>query len=165
MSTKMQCTLCESQATRGLCEDNRFFPLCDVCMSAFSDPKSAAGRVLRRAAKTVIKRIAMRLHADRYATPEHRAAVRIHLQTYKARPENRLKYKARNAVAYAVRTGRLVRPDMCQRCGAKPEPLPSGQAQIWFHHTHGYEEPYWLVGEWLCRHCHSISEPQKETVQ
>jgi hypothetical protein len=32
------------------------------------------------------------------------------------------------------------------------------------HHTFGYEEKNWLVGEWLCRFCHSTSEPKTEHV-
>jgi len=62
--------------------------------------------------------------------------------TWKARagtPE----YKARQAVARAVKSGRLVRPDFCSRCdvSCKPE-----------GHHHDYSKP--LEVEWLCDDCH-----------
>jgi len=52
--------------------------------------------------------------------------------------------RAYDAVYYAVKTGVLVRPDVCSRCGA------SGK-KIQAHHA-DYAKP--LEVEWLCRVCH-----------
>lgn len=159
MSTEhLKCTLCESQAKRRLSDGALSFAFCDVCIGAFCDPKSAPGRVLCRAAKSVIRRIARRLHADKYDTPEHREHCRRNALVYKAKPENKRKALARSAVTNAMRHGTLIRPEACSRCGDRPEKL-GRQCQIWFHHTHGYDKENWLKGEWLCRHCHLISEP------
>lgn len=51
--------------------------------------------------------------------------------------------RAREAVAYALRTGKMERPDECERCGS---PDPHG------HHP-DYSEP--LEVEWLCVQCHA----------
>ena len=52
--------------------------------------------------------------------------------------------KARRAVAQAVKTGRLVRPDSCSECGQLAK-VP------------GHHEDYWrlLVVQWLCPTCHA----------
>jgi hypothetical protein len=54
-----------------------------------------------------------------------------------------VKRKARVAVKTALRSGRLVRPDACERCG---HGLPHA-------HHHDYAEP--LDVEWLCPECHA----------
>lgn len=51
---------------------------------------------------------------------------------------------AHNAVAHALRTGRLVRPSTCSRCGRRCKPDA--------HHA-DYRKP--LDVEWLCRRCHN----------
>jgi hypothetical protein len=62
---------------------------------------------------------------------------------WKNNPE---KLKARNAVYYAVRTGKLIRPDHCSKCSK--ECKPHG------HHYRGYE--YKLDIIWLCETCHHL---------
>lgn len=54
------------------------------------------------------------------------------------------KARARNAVAYALRHGTLVRPDTCGRCGVKGDIEASHD---------DYAKP--LEVEWLCRPCHA----------
>jgi hypothetical protein len=54
------------------------------------------------------------------------------------------KQAARKTLAKAVRYGRIVRPDACQKCGAITE--------IHGHHP-DYSKP--LEVEWLCRSCHT----------
>jgi cytochrome c5 len=54
------------------------------------------------------------------------------------------KITARNAVNNAVRDGRLVRLDTCQRCDATGVPIEG--------HHENYDQP--LIVEWLCRPCH-----------
>jgi len=63
----------------------------------------------------------------------------------------RLRYlqndKAREAVKYAIQTGKLPRPDtlQCHYCGA--------QAQDYHHHK-GYEPQHWLDVVPICKKCH-----------
>src|SRR5882724_9249490 len=52
--------------------------------------------------------------------------------------------KAHMAVRYAIRCGRLIRPEACARCGKKCQPEASHD---------DYSKP--LEVEWLCRRCHA----------
>ena len=61
-----------------------------------------------------------------------------------AAPEDPAKKSARNAVYYALQTGRLTRPAHCDECGS------AGEVEA--HHD-DYENK--LDVEWLCRACHS----------
>ena len=66
------------------------------------------------------------------------------LKRYRAsHPE---KAKAKNALNWAVRSGKIVRPDSCQICG-------SGVG-VQGHHE-SYAEEDWLNVIWLCRKCHA----------
>lgn len=55
-----------------------------------------------------------------------------------------LKIKARRAVNYAVRSGKLIRPDTCSSCGAG--------GRIEGHHP-DYTKPLEVV--WVCTPCHA----------
>ncbi len=54
--------------------------------------------------------------------------------------------RSRAVFHYAVKTGKLTKPRMCERCYAEPPP----------HHLHGHHHDYNrpLDVEWLCRMCH-----------
>ena len=69
--------------------------------------------------------------------------------------------KARLAVAYAVKTGRLIKPTCCSICT-----LEADVRDIHFHHTNGYDLENILVGIWVCRKCHQKlhTELDKEKV-
>ena len=58
-----------------------------------------------------------------------------------------IRIKARAAVAIALRSGRIDRPECCDDCGIFGI-VPDA------HHWAGYQEPNWLDVEWLCRRCH-----------
>lgn len=64
----------------------------------------------------------------------------IHRRWKKANPE---KHVAKNAVKYAIRAGKLVRPDHCSKCGKRCKP-------------HGHHDDYSrkLDVRWLCPLCH-----------
>lgn len=54
--------------------------------------------------------------------------------------------RANHAVEYALKSGKLVKPKRCEKCG-KERPLQG-------HHP-SYAETQWLVVQWLCQACHS----------
>lgn len=57
------------------------------------------------------------------------------------------RYKAHNAVNYALRSKKITKPSKCEGCGEKGVHLHA-------HHT-SYEQSHWLDVEWLCTVCHS----------
>lgn len=63
------------------------------------------------------------------------------------REKNREKVRAHLAVARAIRAGRLVRPEICGRCGEA--------RKIEASHD-DYSRP--LDVEWLCRQCHALKD-------
>lgn len=64
-------------------------------------------------------------------------------QQYKANVNNKLKVKARNAVYYAVKTKKLIRPIFCSQCNKKCKPEADHR---------DYNKPLEVV--WLCKQCH-----------
>lgn len=54
--------------------------------------------------------------------------------------------KARDAAYYAEKTGVIVRPDACQKCGKIT-------ADLHKHHW-SYEKEHYIDIQWLCRQCH-----------
>lgn len=79
-------------------------------------------------------------HKKRYATdPEFR---KTHNAKFKAL-ETTERNRAKNRVHYALRTGKLVRPDHCEDCGKECKPDAS--------HA-DYSKPLDVV--WRCRSCH-----------
>lgn len=69
-------------------------------------------------------------------------------KSYKARyyryvDNNRKKVNARNLLHYAVKTGKLIRPDKCDSCGFKCKPEADHE---------DYSKP--LMVTWLCKACH-----------
>lgn len=73
---------------------------------------------------------------------------RAYTRQAKARHPERT--RARQIVARAIRTGKLVRPELCDRCK-----LP---ARLDAHHA-DYSKP--LEVEWLCRDCHTTAAAEK----
>lgn len=55
--------------------------------------------------------------------------------------------RAHGAVYQAIRAGRLIRPDRCQRCGKECKPEAS-------HDDYSLR----LSVEWLCRRCHAMKD-------
>jgi len=62
---------------------------------------------------------------------------------YLSTPLNRKKSRARSAVYYALKMGRLIRPDHCERCETPCKPEAD---------HHDYDKP--LDVNWLCKVCH-----------
>lgn len=69
------------------------------------------------------------------------------------RAANPEKASAHDAVHYALRTGKLARPDVCERCACRPtEPLHA-------HHD-DYSRPLAVV--FVCRPCHRVLDAQRQ---
>jgi hypothetical protein len=54
---------------------------------------------------------------------------------------------ARNAVRKAIHEGRLIRPEICSKCGKKPKP----GSIVGYHES--YKPKKWLKVIWLCTGC------------
>jgi|ERR1700677_1113993 len=68
------------------------------------------------------------------------------------------RHRAHSAVAYALKTGKLVRPDECEDCGRYDEWNGQSLGTIESHHV-DYSRP--LDVEWFCKECHN--EERNET--
>jgi hypothetical protein len=77
-------------------------------------------------------------------SPSQRDPERNHRASREFRARNPEKQRAWWAVSNAVRSGRLVRPKNCQRCGKACHPQASHD---------DYSKP--LDVEWLCAMCHN----------
>ena len=66
------------------------------------------------------------------------------------RQRNRAKYQCRNRFDYALRAGKITKPDTCSECGV-------GGIEIQSHHD-DYEKPYDV--KWLCLFCHRALHDQ-----
>jgi len=93
-----------------------------------------------------------RRHYQRYrATQRYRQYTKE--RYHKMEPN---KKKARYTVSNAVRDGRLIRPNVCEKCGRKDWGI--SRSMIEANHHRGYEPENWLVVEWLCTDCHKLAD-------
>lgn len=83
-----------------------------------------------------------RATAKRYRRGDAGRAARLQ-QNKVWRDKNPEKKTAQNILNYAVRVGRIIRPETCSRCGA------AGRIEA---HHHDYAKP--LDVQWLCVPCH-----------
>jgi hypothetical protein len=119
---------------------NGRYPYCKQCRKANhsliapSIAKKERVRRLENYAK-------IKSNPDRYAKVLRQMAVVNKMQAVVHRDRN----KSRKAVAYAVRVGKLHRPDSCSECGCVCKPHA--------HHD-SYLEENKLNVIWLCRPCH-----------
>lgn len=70
---------------------------------------------------------------------------------YQPRSHSAWRSWAARHVAAAIKSGQLVRPTECERCG-KPT------KRIEAHHFAGYQHP--LTISWVCRSCHRRAQPE-----
>lgn len=74
------------------------------------------------------------------------------MSTYKTKQR-----KAHQKVKMAVEQGELIRPDICELCGAQPNDIVANGDSIQAlvaHHWNSYDHP--LDVWWVCRRCNSI---------
>ncbi len=108
--------------------------------------------------KTVAQKEANRKYMEGYRKV-HREKIVSYLREYRTRPEAAAREAAKQSarpeeyrtikrvsarVAYAVKTGRLVKPDRCEECGVS-EKITAAHRD--------YSEP--LAVRWLCYSCHT----------
>ena len=111
----------------------------------------------RRHRQTERGRASQRAAKRRYhATPRGRASrreirARYQREAYRRDPSRIL---ARQAVRHALRAGRLIRPERCERCGQRCRPDA--------HHHKGYAKQHRLDVQWLCpSQCHRVVHPHR----
>lgn len=76
------------------------------------------------------------------------ASARANAYYHRTKVVRQIQTRARRKVASAIRSGLLVRPSVCSRCGIS-------ETKINGHH-HDYSKP--LEVEWLCYRCHAAVE-------
>lgn len=87
------------------------------------------------------------------ANQPHRIALRkrVTAEWTKRHPDRK---RASSMAAYAVRSGKLVRPELCEGCGLK--------RKLSKHH-HDYSRPLLVV--WLCKPCHAIADKLRRKLE
>lgn len=75
-------------------------------------------------------------------------------------PRYKLRRACANAVHRAIKAGRLVRPDRCERCGEDPGKAKDGRPLVQAHHE-DYSRP--LEVRWLCTLCHALEHRKQES--
>jgi hypothetical protein len=109
--------------------------------------KTGRGTKCRQCKACHAKRSRAKKYDSSHRTKRWRAKNREHYRTVRA---------ARDAVRYALRTGRLQKPKECQGCGISGQRLEG-------HHFNGYTHENRLMVWWLCPLCHARLEDTKES--
>ena len=124
---------------------------------------SATGRMSRcKTCIAEVRREGHRRDPERFREYARRWS-RSHPETKRAgverwQAENPEKRAAHEAVHSALRSGSLVRPETCERCGTEDQPIAGGRRLLQAHHA-DYLLP--LEVEWLCSLCH-VAEYRSE---
>lgn len=84
------------------------------------------------------------------ASEKGRANACARMARLRAKPETKAKERARGAVAHAIQTLRLKRPERCTQCNKR--------GRVEAHHFMGYAEEHKLTVKWLCSRCHKRAE-------
>lgn len=127
---------------------------CVVCSTAFMPPTfhPRARTCSRKCSKHLgyIKHRPDYLRTIALWVKKNREHVNAYSKNYRKKsPE---KSAARSAVGYALRTGILVRPKKCSKCGKRCKP----QA----HHHKGYGKKLDVI--WFCRTCHVAAHHEEQ---
>lgn len=83
-----------------------------------------------------------------YQTPDGKAAIRRAVKISESTPHGKLRRRAYGQVAYALKTGKLMKASRCNRCD-----IDVSEAKRLEAHHHDYNRP--LDVEWLCTGCHA----------
>ena len=115
---------------------------CIECQKAYRKTENAR-RLKRKSNRKWYHSKGRNLVRDYQASSWGKIVKRKSAINYRAKYPERL--LAQNAVLYAVKTGRLKRPNTCSRCGIIC--VPHG-------HHESYKKEDWLDVIWLCHNCH-----------
>ncbi|MBN1600781.1 MAG: hypothetical protein JW915_04185 [Chitinispirillaceae bacterium] len=74
----------------------------------------------------------------------HTEQVKQRIKKWRDEDPNRV--KAHNVVKWAIKSGKIIRPTICQCCGEYSDRLEA--------HHHSYQPEYWLDVKFLCVSCH-----------
>lgn len=110
-------------------------------------PKVKGRRTAHRKGYYLANRERIQAKAAAYQqTPKAKVAARKKARKARRTPKGRRQAQAREAVRRALRRQQLVRPSVCQRCGAVRD--------VHGHHYLGYAPARHLDVQWLCPECH-----------
>lgn len=130
---------------------------CRQCRAARESPRTIAREAFKyktdpavrlRKIRTALKwRAENRDYFERWMdSPERRALARSKSLAHSRTPKGREQARARDAVRYALSTGKLAKLP-CTRCGSTKS--------VHGHHHRGYEYAHRLDVIWLCAVCHA----------
>jgi len=80
-------------------------------------------------------------------------AERLRQSIRKWRENNKKKVAAHNVLNAALKSGKIIRPSSCNRCGKNPGLGRDGRSLLQAHHE-DHSKP--LQVEWLCASCHAV---------
>lgn len=63
---------------------------------------------------------------------------------------------ARRKFWRAVQSGKIIPPEICEKCGKKPKQRKDGRRAIHGHHHNGYDKDHIFDVIWLCPSCHKL---------
>ena len=84
---------------------------------------------------------------------EQKEKERLYVIEYRKRPHVIAKNKARYAANAAIMKGIIKRPNNCELCGTKDEPLRDGRSGLRADHYLGYEKENHLKVKFICVDC------------
>ena len=130
--------------------------VCAVCLQpkARSEFLHVNPRNLRRQCKPCWRAIERERHLRAHLTNPTAAGVRVKkwLDTGDNRTRIQVTWRANAKLNWAIKNGRIVRPDRCEQCGKVCKPDGA---------HYDYSRPFEV--RWLCRSCHvlwDISDPK-----
>lgn len=157
------CRVChEAKPATGFRGGSRICRTCTNAASRLYSMRPDVREARRKRTSSPDGRAAQRLYyktAQRqaWALAYRSAKNRIYAELRRLHPE---RHCAREAVHRAIKSGRLIRPETCSRCGRDPGRTRNGKSQIHGHHHRGYAREFWLDVVWLCIQCHEDSEAE-----
>jgi hypothetical protein len=108
-------------------------------------------RKIRKEYREKHKEELRRKSRERITSERGRELNRLRSRKYREKQEGKLKDTARTYLYFAIRGGKVIRPDKCSVCGEKCKPEA--------HHK-DYNKPLDVV--WVCKHCHeNIHHPNE----
>jgi hypothetical protein len=138
---KLCCTCRKDKPLNNFTKDKRrkdgLYPRCKECNSVYYKKNILHERQRRKEYRIKVK-------SDPIKYQIHRVSHSIGVKKYNK--FNKIKLKAVSSVNYAVKCGKLERPNKCSECFLECKPEA--------HHD-SYDFDNWLKVRWLCRQCHA----------